>query len=135
MSWRLLYTRARAEDWVEIQLRKHDFQTVHPRVRQRGGFQPLFPRYVIVGERAGWPLASLPGAPGILYVVHCGDAVACVPSAVVQAIRSRMDRRGVVHLTSASAGDALFARTQRERVRALLESAGAAVPRQRSAAR
>ncbi len=134
-SWLLLYTKGRAEDWVEIQLRKRGFATVQPRVRSRSGFAPLYPRYVIVGERAGSPIGSLVEPLGALYVVHRGDAVVCVPPGVVQAIRSRMDRRGVVHLGGSASGDALFARAQRDRVRALLESAGAAVPRQRAVAR
>jgi hypothetical protein len=134
MSWVLLYTKARTEDWVEIQLRKGGFATVQPRVRSRTGFVPLFPRYVIVGERGGGSLAALTEQAGALYVVHRGDAAVVVPAGVVRTIRSRMDRRGVVQLGASPPGAPLFARTQRDRVRALLESAGAPVPRQRAAA-
>jgi hypothetical protein len=49
--WLLLYTKARAESWADINLRKQGFTTLLPRVRQRGGFAPLFPRYLFVGAR------------------------------------------------------------------------------------
>ena len=49
LCWQLLYTKSRAEEWVEINLRKQGFATLLPRVRSRSGFGPLFPRYLFAG--------------------------------------------------------------------------------------
>jgi hypothetical protein len=50
-------------------------------------------------------------------VVRCGEQPARVPFDVIEEIRSRMDAHNVVRLTGGP--DPLFAKTQRERVRAL----------------
>lgn len=125
LCWLLLYTKARAESWAEINLRKQGFSTLLPRVRHRGGFAPLFPRYLFVGAPAGTELRSARSTRGVLYVVHCGEKPARVPLDVVQEIRSRMDEHGVVALEGRPPVDPLFARRERERVRALVKLAQA----------
>ena len=79
-SWQLVYTKARAERWVELNLRRQNFLTLLPLVRGRTGFQPLFPRYVFVGiepDRSARPIA---GTRGVQYIVHFGSQPARVPA-------------------------------------------------------
>jgi transcriptional antiterminator RfaH len=121
LCWQLLYTKARAETWAEINLRKQGFAALLPRVRRRDGFGPLFPRYVFVGGPAGTDFRSARSTRGVLYVVHCGEKPARVPLDVIADIRSRMDEHGVVELEHKPLVDSLFARRERERVRALVK--------------
>ncbi|HJU69159.1 MAG TPA: transcription termination/antitermination NusG family protein [Gemmatimonadaceae bacterium] len=125
LCWLLLYTKARAESWADINLRRQGFTTLLPRVRQRDGFGPLFPRYVFVGAPAGTDFRPARSTRGVLYVVHCGETPARVPLEVIEEIRARMDAQGVVALTESPNVDPLFARRERERVRALVKFAQA----------
>jgi transcriptional antiterminator RfaH len=119
LIWRLLYTKPHAETWAELNLRRQGFTTLLPRIRQHSCFTPLFPRYVFAGYLADYPFRSLHSTFGVLYVVHCGDRPARVPADVIEEIRSRMDAYGVVRLDEEPRPDPLFARAQRERLRAL----------------
>lgn len=125
LCWLLLYTKARAESWADVNLRKQGFATLLPRVRQRDGFGPLFPRYVFLGAPAGSDFRSARSTRGVLYVVHCGERPARVPLEVIDDIRARMDEHGVVTLEGRPPVDPLFARRERERVRALVKFAQA----------
>jgi len=125
LCWLLLYTKARAESWADINLRKQGFETLLPRVRQRDGFGPLFPRYIFVGGPAGSDFRSARSTRGVLYVVHCGEKPARVPLEVVEGIRARMDEHGLVELEGRPVVDPMFARRERERVRALVKFAQA----------
>ena len=118
-SWRLLYTKPRAEVWAEINLRRQGFMTLLPRIRQRAQFSPLFPRYIFVGHEAGQRVASLTSTLGVQYVVRCGAEAARVPLAIIDEIRARMDAHGVVRLDETPRPNPLLARQQRERVYAL----------------
>jgi hypothetical protein len=123
--WLLLYTKARAESWADVNLRKQGFTTLLPRVRQRDGFGPLFPRYVFVGAPVGTDFRPARSTRGVLYVVHCGEKPARVPLEVIDGILARMDEQGVVELEGRAVVDPLFARRERERVRALVKFAQA----------
>ncbi len=123
--WLLLYTKARAETWTDVNLRKQGFSTLLPRVRQRDGFGPLFPRYVFVGAAVGTDFRPAHSTRGVLYVVRCGEKPARVPIDVIDGIRARMDEHGVVELEGRPLADPLFARRERERVRALVKFAQA----------
>jgi transcription antitermination factor NusG len=125
LCWVLLYTKARAESWADINLRKQGYETLLPRVRQHDGFAPLFPRYVFVGSPSAMDLRPLRSTRGVLYVVHCGEHPARVPADVVEEVRARMDEHGIVHLDEQRIGNALFSRRERERVRALVKFAQA----------
>jgi transcriptional antiterminator RfaH len=125
LCWLLLYTKARAESWADINLRKQGFATLLPRVQQRDGFGPLFPRYLFVGAPAGSDLRPARSTRGVLYVVHCGEKPARVPLEIIDGIRARMDEQGVVQLEGRPVVDPLFARRERERVRALVKFARA----------
>ncbi len=125
LCWKLLYTKARAEAWAEINLRRQGFTTLLPRVRQRSGFGPLFPRYIFVGHRADQTVSSLSSTLGVLYIVLCGDHAARVPAEVIAEIRGRMDAHGVVRLDEVPKPDPLFVKAQRERIRALVRLAAA----------
>ena len=125
LCWLLLYTKARAESWADVNLRKQGFATLLPRVRQRDGFGPLFPRYVFVGAPLGTDFRPARSTRGVLYVVHSGENPARVPLDVIDEIRARMDEHGVVELERRPLLDPLFARRERERVRALVKFAQA----------
>jgi hypothetical protein len=119
-SWQLVYTKARAERWVELNLRRQDFYTLLPLVRARAGFQPLFPRYVFVGIAPGKSARPIAGTHGVQYIVRFGTDPARVPQEVVAEVSRRMDAHGVVHLARADAPDPLFVKRARDRTRALL---------------
>lgn len=125
LHWQLLYTKPRAEAWVEINLRKQGYATLLPRVKQRSGFSPLFPRYIFAGFQPGASPRPMRSTLGVLYVVHCGDHPARVPPSVIEEIRRRMDPHGVVRLDEILTPDPLFAKQQRERTRALVRLAQA----------
>ena len=125
LVWQVLYTKAHAETWAEINVRRQGFATLLPRVQQGSGFAPLFPRYLFSGSHTR-PAASLSSTFGVLYVVSCGEQPARVPVEIIEQIRSRMDAHGVVRVGDVPNVDPLFAKPQRERLRALeaLVSAG-----------
>jgi hypothetical protein len=125
ISWLLLYTKPHAEAWAEINLRNQGFVPLMPRINARGGFRPLFPRYLFAGHREGQSPRSLAGTFGVLYVVQCGEKPARVPRAVIEDITSRMNENGIVRLEPTKAPDPLFAARERERVRALVKFAQA----------
>jgi len=125
LHWQLLYTKPRAEAWVEINLRKQGYATLLPRVRQRSGFGALFPRYIFAGFDPMHSPRPLRSTLGVLYVVHCGEHPARVPGRVIEELRARMDAYGVVRLEEVPTPDPLFARQQRERTRALVRLAQA----------
>lgn len=124
-TWRLLYTKPHAEVWVEANLRNQGFESLLPRIATRGGFGPLFPRYVFAGYHPGQRAEAFAGTYGVQYVVQCGMRPAIVPADLVVEIRARMDDRGVVALEKRAVEDPLFARRQRERLEALAKFAAA----------
>jgi transcriptional antiterminator RfaH len=119
LRWMLLYTKPHAESWAEINLRRQLFATLLPRVRHQAGFRPLFPRYLFVGLAPEQTVAPLRSTRGILYIVHCGERPAHVPSSVILEVRARMDARGVVAVDPGPGTDPLFASRERERIRTL----------------
>jgi hypothetical protein len=125
LTWRLLYTKPRAEAWVEANLRNQGFACLLPRVRTRSGVGPLFPRYLFAGVRRGQRSKSLDGTYGVQYVVSCGAAPALVPAEVIGEVAARMDERGIVHVETVSGVDPMFAKRQRERLAALERFAAA----------
>jgi transcriptional antiterminator RfaH len=125
LVWQLLYTKPHAEAWAELNLRRQGFATLLPRIAERSGITPLFPRYIFSGYHAGQSVGSLRSTSGVLYVVHFGEQPARVPVEVIDEIRSRMNAHNVVHIAEAATVDPLFAKTQRERVRALERLAAA----------
>jgi hypothetical protein len=119
LIWQLLYTKPHAEERAELNLRRQGFATLLPRVRNGSEAGPLFPRYIFSGHRPGQPTACLRSTIGVIDVVRCGEQPARVPLEVIEEIRSRMDAHNMVRLADGPAVDPLFAKTQRERVRAL----------------
>lgn len=125
LIWQLLYTKPHAETQAELNLRRQGFATLLPRVRNGSECAPLFPRYIFCGHHAGQPTACLRSTIGVLDLVLCGEQPARVPLEVIEEIRSRMNGRNIVRLGDGPKADPLFAKTQRERVRALEKLAAA----------
>jgi hypothetical protein len=125
LTWLLVYTKVRAESWTEINLRNQGFATLLPRMASRAGLVPLFPRYLFVGHRDEQRTVPLRNTLGVLYVVHCGGSPARVPVDVIDEIRARMNEQGVVQVERSVPVDPLFAKRQRDRVRALIKLADA----------
>ena len=125
LSWILVYTKAHSEAWTDINLRRQGFETLMPRVAARGGFRPLFPRYVFVGADKHLCTQPVRSTLGVMYVVHYGEQPAAVPMHVIDEIRGRMNENGVVHLAAKAAPDDLFARRERDRLRTLIKLSAA----------
>ncbi len=125
MCWQLLYTKSRAEEWVEVNLRRQGYRTLLPRVRARSGYRPLFPRYIFAGFEERRSAREFQSTRGVSYVVKCGDRPARVPVVVIEEIEGRMDAYGVVTLDPVAKADSLFVKAERERVRALVRFAEA----------
>jgi hypothetical protein len=125
LRWRLLYTKPRAEAWVEANLHQQGFASLLPRIRTRTGFGPLFPRYVFAGHRDGQRVKSLAGTYGVQYVVQFGVSMAIVPASVIHEITMRMNERGIVHVETLVGADPIFAQRQRDRIAALEKFAAA----------
>ncbi|HKV49693.1 MAG TPA: transcription termination/antitermination NusG family protein [Gemmatimonadaceae bacterium] len=125
MCWQLLYTKAHAEEWVEVNLRRQGYTTLLPRVQARSGYRPLFPRYIFAGFEADRSVRELRSTRGVSYVVQCGEVPARVPVEVIAEIEGRMDPWGVVAVDVKPAPGSLFGKAERERVRALVRFAEA----------
>ena len=125
MCWQLLYTKSRAEEWVEVNLRRQGYSTLLPRVRARSGYRPLFPRYIFAGFEADRSARELQSTRGVSYVVQCGEHAARVPADVIAEIRGRKDQWGVVVVDAAAKPGSLCGTAERERVRALVRFAEA----------
>lgn len=125
MCWQLLYTKSRAEEWVEVNLRRQGYSTLLPRVKARSGYRPLFPRYIFAGFEADRSGREFWSTRGVSYVVRCGEHPARVPESVIAGIEERMDAHAVVRLDHASSPDSLFGPVERERLRALVKFAAA----------
>ena len=125
MCWQLLYTKSRAEEWVEVNLRRQGYSTLLPRVRARSGYRPLFPRYIFAGFEASRSVRELRSTRGVSYVVQCGEQPARVPVDVIAEIAGRMDQWGVVVVDAAAKPGSLYGTAERERVRALVRFAEA----------
>ena len=125
VAWCLLYTKHRAEAWVDANLRTQGFACLLPWTPTRVGVGPLFPRYVFAGHRPGQRAERLASTYGVQYVVRFAEQPARVPPEVIEDIRARMDARGIVRLDRAPGVDPMFARRERERVYALTRLAAA----------
>jgi hypothetical protein len=125
VTWCLLYTKHRAEAWVDANLRTQGFACLLPWTPTRAGVGPLFPRYVFAGHHPGQRAEPLASTYGVQYVVHFADQPARVPPEVIEEIRARMDARGIVRLERVPDVDPMFARRERERVYALARLAAA----------
>jgi hypothetical protein len=125
LIWKLLYTKPHAEIWADANLRKQGFETLMPLTPQRAGFGPLFPRYVFAGHAPGRNTDSLRGTFGVQYVVCCGEKPSIVPASLIAEIRTRMDAKGVVAAEQLTGADPMFARRQRERLRAIAQLSAA----------
>lgn len=126
IRWTLLYTKPRAELWAEMNLRKQGYATLLPLVRSGGRCVPLYPRYLFAGQERGQSAGPLRSTLGVMRAVFCGEKPARVPPEVIREIRGRMDGVGVVRLEELPPRpDALYARREAERVRALARLAAA----------
>jgi transcription antitermination factor NusG len=125
LTWLLLYTKRHAERWAELNLQHQGFSTLLPKVRERRGIAPLFPRYLFVAHVETARTSVIKNTFGVLYVVQCGTKPALVPAELIAELHARMDVRGVVELDHGPSPDPLYAARQRERLHALQKFADA----------
>ncbi len=104
--WRLVYTKPRQEVEAQLQLERQGYTTYLPMLcrqeRRRGKLQdimtPLFPRYLFVQLTTGiddWgPIRS---TRGVSNIVKFGIETACIPSSLIDEIRSREGVDGCYH--------------------------------------
>jgi transcription antitermination factor NusG len=97
------------------------YEVYLPRIRaaRRGGDEPLFRGYLFVLATArGWWRARW--SPGIYGLVMSGDMPAVLADAVIEELRSREDRNGLIRLPKRKSlnGGSLFAPGDQVRVKA-----------------
>jgi hypothetical protein len=125
LTWILLYTKRHGEDWAELNLRRQGFSTLLPKVRERRGIAPLFPRYLFVAHVETARKCVIKNTFGVMYVVQCGAKPARVPAELIAELHARMDAQGVVELDLGPTPDSLYAARQRDRLRTLQKFADA----------
>src|SRR5215207_1108538 len=105
--WYLAQTQPRAEAKASLNLRRQGFQVYLPRyLKQRRHARrvepvtaPLFPGYIFVAidiNAQRW--LSIDSTFGVTRLVRDGDRPAAVPPAIINALKSREDAKGLVLL-------------------------------------
>lgn len=106
-AWYVVRTKTGAEDRAVWHLANQGFETYLPRYRKQvrharkteSVLRPLFPGYVFVHLNLGqqrW--RAINGTFGVISLVQFGDAPKPIPTAVVDAIRTREDAVGCVNV-------------------------------------
>lgn len=105
--WYAVYTQPRNEGLASEHLGRQGFEILYPRYLKRRSHArrietvpaPLFPRYLFVsfdaGE-AGWRVIR--STRGVIDLVRNGLEPIAVPEAVIESIRGRQDKDGMVVL-------------------------------------
>ena len=97
-DWVLVRTKTRQENWAAQNCAQQDMKTFLPRYMEPGSGVPkaLFPGYLFVLPGDRWQV--LRSTHGIIDVITRGDAPEYVPKAVMRALRSNVDKDGLVTL-------------------------------------
>jgi transcriptional antiterminator RfaH len=107
LRWYLAQTQPRAEAKASLNLRRQGFEVYLPRyLKQRRHARrvepvtaPLFPGYVFVAidiNAQRW--LSIDSTFGVTRLVRDGDRPAAVPPAIINALKSREDAKGLIVL-------------------------------------
>jgi len=110
IRWYVVHTHARGEQIACENLERQGFTTIMPRYRKRRRHArktdwvkaPLFPRYLFVAidmAKARW--RAIASTVGVSHLICEGDRPLAVPERVVEELRSRMRRDGIVDIAEA----------------------------------
>jgi transcription antitermination factor NusG len=104
LRWYAVLTKSQKESQVDVLLRKLGLTTLflhfndvtrHAR-REREVTRALFPRYVFAGASDGFWVPEINRTIGVSTVVLRGDQPLEVPVAVIEELRQRGDKKGLV---------------------------------------
>ena len=106
-SWYVVRTKTGAEDRVARHLSNQGFENYVPRYSKQVSharkittvMRPLFQGYVFVRmdiEQQRW--RSINGTFGVISLVQFGDTPRAIPTAMLDAVRNREDKDGIVSL-------------------------------------
>lgn len=107
MSWHCIYTEARAERLAQRRLEATGYETLylhyagtvsHAR-RTIGVLKPYFPRYLFAHVGEDQSVGQINRTHGVSSVVHAGDQPLKIPQDVIEDLKARGDRNGLVKLT------------------------------------
>jgi transcriptional antiterminator RfaH len=99
LSWYALYTKPRQEDRAAENLSAWGVSSLSPKMKARGGssfFAPLFPGYIFARFDVNTMLGKIRFTRGISHIVSFGGQPAALANEIVDAIRSRIDSKGIV---------------------------------------
>jgi len=108
-SWFAVHTLPRCEEMARSNLDAQKFETFLPRCHKTRRharkvdvvLSPLFPRYLFVAlDLAADQWLSIGSTRGVAYIVRQAGCPIAVPSGIIQELRSRADKTGVVPLSS-----------------------------------
>ena len=109
-QWYAVYCKPKQDERAEVELLNQGFEVFRPRIRSRRRtrqryrvvVESMFPRYLFVhldDHDQDWsPIRSTRGVTGL---VRMGGCVPVVPSAVIDALRSRADAENCVEMEPA----------------------------------
>lgn len=97
-DWCLVRTKGRQENWAATNCRQQDMETFLPRYMEPGSGIPraLFPGYLFVRPNEQWK--KLRNTYGVIDIVMMGGNPDWVPKVIMKALRSNVDKHGIVTL-------------------------------------
>jgi transcription elongation factor/antiterminator RfaH len=97
-TWYVMQCKPKKEDFVYKQLCAREIEAFYPKVKKKRAnsrmckFKPYFPGYLFVCvDFNQYQPAELKWLPGSINLVSIGDEPASVPSALIHAIRQKVD--------------------------------------------
>lgn len=106
--WYAIHTHPKEEDRATSNLNAWNVETFNPKIRERrlNPFtgapiyekKPLFPRYIFAHFDAGILLSKVVFTRGVRQVVGFGNGPVPVEDEIINFIRERMDKDGLIHL-------------------------------------
>lgn len=106
--WYAIHTHPKEEDRATSNLNAWNVETFNPKIRERrlNPFtgapiyekKPLFPRYIFARFDAGILLSKIVFTRGVRQVVGFGNGPVPVEDEIINFIRERMDKDGLIHL-------------------------------------
>ena len=107
MIWYVVHTKPRKEGMANSLLKSQGFETLylyysgvvkHAR-KVRKVDKSLFPRYIFAGLTNGQAVYDINHTIGVSTVIYCGDKPLEVPESVIEELRARGDKDGMVRFT------------------------------------